>query len=65
MHGVMCILLLYPYPVQIIIVGDEEGNINVYQLKKMNAAPEDQVGVITSHVLKVKDKITTQSLCFQ
>ena len=29
---------------QIIVVGDEDGNINIYQLKKMNATPEDQVG---------------------
>jgi len=43
----MVILLLYL--IQIIIVGDEEGNINVYQLKKMNATPEDQVGIITSY----------------
>jgi len=34
------------YFIQIIIVGDEEGNINVYQLKKMNAAPEDQVDTV-------------------
>ena len=25
------------------MVGDEDGNINIYQLKKMNATPEDQV----------------------
>jgi len=24
-------------------VGDEDGNINVYQLKKMNATPDNQV----------------------
>ena len=25
------------------MVGDEDGSVNVYQLKKMNATPENQV----------------------
>ena len=35
--------IMFVVILQIIVVGDEDGNVNIYQLKKMNATPEDQV----------------------
>ncbi|XP_065904166.1 dynein axonemal intermediate chain 4-like [Dysidea avara] len=47
-QGVQHTCIKFTGNAEIIIVGDEEGNINVYQLKKMNAAPENQIGALLS-----------------
>ena len=47
------------FTLQIIVVGDEDGSVNVYQLKKMNATPDDQVRrtePLPRHILKTQHK---------